>query len=232
MQNIRAASSKKNGICVLQRKVKRRKLVYAGGLGEGRHKRKARRKKDTIRREAKSMDTIGKRLTIAREESGFLQKDVARVLNINPATLSRFESGERIPAVPVLADLADLYAVNIGYLLGREDKQGCPILNLPREAKIKALRTAIPKAHTLPNRKKSQSPEMGCIKCGFSEHEERAIHCQMCGTELHNYCSNPKCTLNDEGDEPLPCSSTAKYCPWCGSETTFLQNKIFETQPQ
>lgn len=61
-----------------------------------------------------------------------------------------------------------------------------------------------------------------CPVCHSTEHYEDASFCQACGTELNNYCKNPQCFANREEEKVLNAlSSSAKYCPYCGGETTF-----------
>lgn len=67
-----------------------------------------------------------------------------------------------------------------------------------------------------------------CPKCGFSEHVEGAEYCQECGTFLINFCSNGICDMNN-GDA-IPLSENAKFCPFCGSESTFKESGYFDKQ--
>lgn len=64
-----------------------------------------------------------------------------------------------------------------------------------------------------------------CPKCGFEEHENYAAYCERCGedVQLVNLCSNPNCVRNGVGggDDPLECGEQARYCPDCGSPTSF-----------
>lgn len=64
--------------------------------------------------------------------------------------------------------------------------------------------------------------ETGKLKeCPTCKNEETSIdgdYCQICGNNLINRCSYHECTYN----EPLP--SNARYCPICGSESTFYRN--------
>lgn len=62
-----------------------------------------------------------RRLRELRAERGLLQADVARQLNIAPATPARYESGDREPGLRTLLELADFYGATTDYLLGRSD---------------------------------------------------------------------------------------------------------------
>lgn len=69
----------------------------------------------------------------------------------------------------------------------------------------------------------NEDNEIICPNCGFSDHLSEVSFCQNCGNELHNYCSNSDCELNSVYEpeySSLPCN--AKYCPYCGSKTTFF----------
>ena len=63
--------------------------------------------------------------------------------------------------------------------------------------------------------------KIACYVCGFENHEDGAEFCEECGSEIYNYCSSSNCKRNREnGDQP--CNQTAKFCPSCGSKTTFF----------
>lgn len=47
-------------------------------------------------------------------------------------------------------------------------------------------------------------------------------YCQICGTHIRNYCTNDQC-LGAEG-----LRGNARFCPYCGSETTFFKNGILK----
>ncbi|HCL4466719.1 TPA: zinc-ribbon domain-containing protein [Clostridium botulinum] len=67
---------------------------------------------------------------------------------------------------------------------------------------------------------------MGCPNCGFETENESAIFCQECGTYLINNCSSDHCDLNDGEKISLP--DNAKFCPYCGSESTFKKQGLFD----
>ena len=61
-------------------------------------------------------------------------------------------------------------------------------------------------------------------ECPICQNEETDIdgeHCIICGIPLVNICSNEDCAY-----QHLP--SNARYCPICGSKTTFYQNGILK----
>lgn len=74
-----------------------------------------------------------------------------------------------------------------------------------------------------------------CPKCGNEEIEEAGDYCKICGFPLVNFCAST-IVEGSEGEQSIrmPCEkgrklpSNARYCPYCGNETSFLQNKILE----
>lgn len=58
-----------------------------------------------------------------RTERGFLQKDVAKAINISVLTYQRYEYGEREPQLSTLVALADFYDLSLDELVGRERKR-------------------------------------------------------------------------------------------------------------
>lgn len=61
-----------------------------------------------------------------------------------------------------------------------------------------------------------------CVKCGLSEHLDDAKFCQNCGLELLNFCTNSDCDNNHmPTDEYQAIPHDAKYCPTCGSKSTY-----------
>lgn len=55
-----------------------------------------------------------------RLKNGFYQKDLAKKLNVSAQCYQRYESGEREPDLATVCQLADIFAVSVDYLLGRE----------------------------------------------------------------------------------------------------------------
>ena len=63
------------------------------------------------------------RLRNLREDMDMTQADVGKHLHISQRSYAHFEAGTRGIPVEVLSALADLYRVNIDYLIGRTDKR-------------------------------------------------------------------------------------------------------------
>lgn len=57
-----------------------------------------------------------------RLERGWSQSDLADRLQSTKSTVSNWEQGTRIPKVDMLEEIADLFNVDVDYLLGKTDK--------------------------------------------------------------------------------------------------------------
>lgn len=57
-----------------------------------------------------------------RKEKSLTQMELAKILNIDQTTVSKWEVGKAIPDYDTLQRLADFYNVSVDYLLGRENK--------------------------------------------------------------------------------------------------------------
>lgn len=58
-----------------------------------------------------------------------------------------------------------------------------------------------------------------CPVCG-NDDVMAGDFCQVCGSHIRNYCVNDQC----RGADGL--QGNARFCPYCGSETTFFKNGI------
>ncbi|MDU6361045.1 MAG: helix-turn-helix transcriptional regulator [Clostridiales bacterium] len=67
------------------------------------------------------MATLSERLKFIRNESGLLQKDIAKKLNITPSAYGFYEQGKRIPDSNTLNDIAKIFNVSLDYLMGVSD---------------------------------------------------------------------------------------------------------------
>lgn len=57
----------------------------------------------------------------ARHAAGLKQKDVAQILNVTPATYSRYESGIIRPDPAMLIKISEILNTTVDYLLGRDE---------------------------------------------------------------------------------------------------------------
>ena len=69
-----------------------------------------------------------------------------------------------------------------------------------------------------------------CPKCNNEETDIEGDFCQICGKPLINRCDDRR--WNDNSYDEKPCGkqvpSNARYCPYCGSRTTFLNDEVLE----
>ncbi|OPZ33898.1 MAG: HTH-type transcriptional regulator ImmR [Tenericutes bacterium ADurb.BinA124] len=69
----------------------------------------------------KMASIVTKRLIELREIRGLSQRAVAQRLGISNGTISRLESGQRIPNATTVKQLAEFYRVSTDYLMGVDD---------------------------------------------------------------------------------------------------------------
>lgn len=76
------------------------------------------------------LQTVSNRLYELRVESGETLAKVAEGANTFVNNISRYEKGERLPALDILVGLADYYDVSLDYLSGRSNSRNT-LDNLP-----------------------------------------------------------------------------------------------------
>lgn len=64
------------------------------------------------------------KLTKARKDAGYTQKQVEELTGISQPILSRIEKGEREPSIENLCTLIDFYEVSADWVLGTGIKKG------------------------------------------------------------------------------------------------------------
>ena len=74
-----------------------------------------------LRRDDK-VQILGERLRILREEAGFSQNKLAKLIGIQQSSLNRYESGFSNPTLETLLWFADYFDVSMDYIYGRTDK--------------------------------------------------------------------------------------------------------------
>ena len=75
-----------------------------------------------ILRRADKVQILGERLRILREEAGFSQNKLAKLIGIQQSSLNRYESGFSNPTPETLLWFADYFDVSMDYIYGRTDK--------------------------------------------------------------------------------------------------------------
>lgn len=73
------------------------------------------------------MSKFPERLKELRENKNLLSKDFAAIMNVEPATITNWEKGNRFPKDDVLVKIADYFGCSIDYLLGRTDNPSAKI---------------------------------------------------------------------------------------------------------
>lgn len=67
-------------------------------------------------------ETIGKNIQYLRKESNMTQQVLADKLNYTPKAVSKWERGESMPEIEVLAAIASLFNVTVDFLLHEDSK--------------------------------------------------------------------------------------------------------------
>ena len=75
----------------------------------------------TIVVRGENMKIIGERLKQLREEAGFSQNKLAKLIGIQQSSLNRYESGFSNPTPETLLWFADYFDVSMDYIYGRTD---------------------------------------------------------------------------------------------------------------
>lgn len=63
------------------------------------------------------INRLGPKLKSARVNSQLTRKQVAELIGVTASVIGHYETGERVPSVPILLKLASHYKVSIDYLL-------------------------------------------------------------------------------------------------------------------
>lgn len=74
------------------------------------------------------MGQIGLNIKLLREQSKWIQKDLAHALKVSRSTLAKYETGERTPDIKTLIMLADIFQVTLDKLVGRPFQKTSTVL--------------------------------------------------------------------------------------------------------
>jgi len=81
------------------------------------------------------MKDFAKRLKDLRNERGYTQEELAKLLNTSRSTIGMYEQGKREPNFEMQEAIADLFNVNMDYLLKRDiDKEEMILIERYRAA--------------------------------------------------------------------------------------------------
>lgn len=64
-------------------------------------------------------EKFSERLTLMRHEKKLTQENLAGVLGVSKATISKYEKGAASPSYKMLWKLADFFSVSVDYLIGK-----------------------------------------------------------------------------------------------------------------
>ena len=79
-------------------------------------------------------NNLGKRIQRARQQRGFTQDEIEKQLHFPQKSLTRIESGQRLPTTIELSKLAELFHIPIGDFLVSNASDEDPIITLHRIA--------------------------------------------------------------------------------------------------
>lgn len=85
---------------------------------------------------AELKNIIAANITALRRESGMTQAELAAQLNYSDKAVSKWERGESVPDIGVLAELAELFGVTVDYLI-RESHETDPLPAAVRKRKLR-----------------------------------------------------------------------------------------------
>lgn len=64
---------------------------------------------------------LGNRIKSLRKQNGLTQEELGRLINVTKVSICCYERETRIPTLETLLALADIFKVEIGYLLGNDE---------------------------------------------------------------------------------------------------------------
>lgn len=71
-------------------------------------------------------ECFAKRLKELRKEAGIRQDDIAKDIGVTKGTVSKWETGSRMPEMETLEALAEYYSTTLAYLTGQTDERYAP----------------------------------------------------------------------------------------------------------
>lgn len=64
------------------------------------------------------IETFAQKLTQARKDAGYSQRQMADFMNLSKSTIASYETGRTQPDIETLGKLADFYEVSTDWLIG------------------------------------------------------------------------------------------------------------------
>ncbi|MEU3049987.1 XRE family transcriptional regulator [Streptomyces sp. NPDC006984] len=84
------------------------------------------------------LDAVAPRLRDLRRGRGLTLESAARRAGLSPAHLSRLETGNRQPSLPLLLALARVYGTTVGEVLGEQAPEREPVIRAGRHEPVRA----------------------------------------------------------------------------------------------
>jgi len=120
------------------------------------------------------MESTGDRILRLREEKEMKQKELADLVGITEASLSRYENNKRIPNGEIISKIASALGVTTDYLLGLTDNEGLNTeINIPKEYTDKYKVTSRDKKQYIESMKKAN--EAFFMNDEFDEEDKKEI---------------------------------------------------------
>lgn len=76
------------------------------------------------------MSIFGERLKELRKESELTQKELADKLSISSSAVAMYERGNREPSFEIMEEIADLFNVDMNFLLGKSQERNATQINI------------------------------------------------------------------------------------------------------
>lgn len=78
--------------------------------------------------------TLGKRIAMLRRQKELKQEELARMLNVSPQAVSKWENDQTCPDISLLPKLAQILGVTVDELLsGKDEQKQCTVKVIPPE---------------------------------------------------------------------------------------------------
>lgn len=80
--------------------------------------------------------SLAERIKTARNKAGYTQRDLAKIINVKPVTISAWEVGRNEPSITMLKKLASVLNVSFEYLAGVDQDKNTDEKPLTKNQKL------------------------------------------------------------------------------------------------